>query len=39
MGDYNPGNKGYIVLGLIVFFMLFVSLLVFVYQMNMEGLN
>ncbi len=38
MGDYNPGKKGYIVLGLIGFFILFMILLVYVYQMNYDML-
>lgn len=36
MEHYEPGNKGYIVLGVLAFIIGFLLLLVYVYMMNGE---
>ncbi len=38
MEHYEPGKKGYIVLGLLTAFIMFILLLVYVYQMNGENI-
>ncbi len=38
MGHYDPGKKGYIVLGIITFFILFFSLWFYVYFANQASL-
>ncbi len=39
MGHYEPGNKGKFVLGLLGFFIMFILLLIYVYNRNGDGLT
>ncbi len=39
MEHYEPGKKGYLVIGAITAFIMFMLLLVYVYSINGENLN